>query len=175
MSNPVAVFHTSKGVFRAEIYQDRMPRTAANFLGLARSGFYDGLHFHRIIDGFMVLFGCPHSRDPRSPMCGQGEAPDGPIPDEFLRSAKLSNEEGTLSMANSGPDSGSSQFFINTAHNKQLDWFRWFGRVGKHPVFGKVIEGMDVVTRIECAPTDPMDRPVEPIRVDRIEVIGSAS
>ncbi len=172
MGNPVAVFHTTKGVIRAEIFADRMPLTAGNFLELARSGFYDGLHFHRVIDGFMVQFGCPYSRDPRSPQCGMGESPDGSIADEFLRSAKISNTEGTLSMANSGPDSGSSQFFINTAHNKQLDWFRWFGRVGKHPVFGEVIEGMDVVAQIECAPADGMDRPLEPIRVDRVEIDG---
>ncbi len=170
MSNPVAVFHTSRGVIRAEIYLDRMPRTAGNFLSLARSGFYDGLHFHRVIDGFMIQFGCPHSRDPHSSMCGMGEGPDGPIDDEFPRKHKLSNEVGTLAMANSGPDTGSSQFFVNTAHNKQLDWFRWFGRVGKHPVFGKVVEGMDVVTRIECAPADGMDRPVEPVCVEWVEI-----
>jgi cyclophilin family peptidyl-prolyl cis-trans isomerase len=172
MSNPVAVFHTSLGVIRAEIYLDRMPATAGNFLSLARSGFYDGLHFHRVIDGFMVQFGCPHSVNPRSPMCGTGEGPDGPIADEFPRKHKLSNEVGTLAMANSGPDSGSSQFFINTAHNKRLDWFRWFGRAGKHPVFGAVVEGMDVVTRIECAPVDGMDRPVEPVCVERVEIEG---
>ena len=63
-----------------------------------------------------------------------------------------------------------AEIFVNTALNKQLDWFRWFGRTGKHPAFGEVIEGMDVVTRIECAPADAMDRPIEPIRVDRIEI-----
>ncbi len=169
-ANPIAVFETSLGIFRAEIYMDRMPITGGNFIDLARSGFYDGQHVHRVIEGFMIQMGCPHSRDPRDPAVGTGGAPHGAIPDEFLKTARLSNEIGTLSMANSGPDTGSSQFFINTAHNKQLDWFRWFGRKGRHPVFGRVIEGMDVVTRIECAPTDDWDAPVTPIRIASVVI-----
>jgi len=171
VGNPIATFTTSLGTFQAEIYLDKMPLTAGNFLGLARSGFYDGLHFHRVIDGFMIQFGCPYSKNPHSDECGMGDSPNGPIKDEFPRKHKLSNETGTLAMANSGaPDSGSCQFFINTARNKQLDWFRWFGRQGKHPVFGRVISGMDVVERIECTPTDDWDRPKTPVCVESVSI-----
>lgn len=170
MSNPIAVFETSAGTFRAEIFLEQMPVTAGNFLELVRNGFYDGLHFHRVIDGFMVQFGCPNSRDPHDPSAGTGDSPLGSIADEHNKKFKKSNTVGTLSMANAGPNTGSSQFFINTAHNKQLDWWRWFGRVGQHPVFGEVIEGMDVVNRIECCPTDDFDNPREPVQVTRVFV-----
>ena len=124
-----------------------MPKTAGNFIELAKSGFYDGLHFHRVIDGFMIQFGCPHSRDPSSPRAGTGDSPLGNIEDEHPENAKLSNEPGTLSMANTGrPNSGGSQFFINTVHNAYLDWFS--PGPSKHPVFGKVIEGMEVIKAI---------------------------
>src|SRR4026208_1137802 len=106
MANPTAVLETSLGSFTVELFTDRMPITAQNFVKLAKSGFYDGLHFHRVINSFMLQFGCPHSRDPRSPDAGTGDGPDGCIPDEHT--AKLSNEPGTLSMANTGdPNSGS--------------------------------------------------------------------
>lgn len=169
MTNPIATCETSLGTFRVELFVDRMPVTAGNFLALARSGFYDGLHFHRVIRDFMVQFGCPHSRDPSSPRAGTGGGPDGCIEDEHPEQARLSNEPGTLAMANTGqPDSGSSQFFINTAHNDYLDWFT--PGPSKHPVFGRVVDGMDVVSRIEGAPTGPQDRPAEPIRMIRITV-----
>lgn len=169
MSNPTATFETSLGGFSAEIFADQMPVTAANFLKLARSGFYDGLHFHRVIKGFMIQFGCPHSRDPESPRAGTGGPPHGTIADEFSESAKLSNEPGTLSMANTGrPNSGGSQFFINTVHNAYLDWFT--PGPSKHPVFGKVTSGMEVVQAIETTAVGPGDRPVTPIRVRRITV-----
>jgi cyclophilin family peptidyl-prolyl cis-trans isomerase len=146
-----------------------MPITAQNFIDLAKSGFYDGLHFHRVISGFMIQFGCPFSRDPASPRCGTGGPPHGTIRDEHLDSAKLSNEPGTLSMANTGrPNSGGSQFFINTVHNHFLDWFT--PGPSKHPVFGRVVRGMDVVQAIERSPTDGRDRPLEPIRVNRITI-----
>jgi cyclophilin family peptidyl-prolyl cis-trans isomerase len=116
---------------------------ADNFVDLAKNGFYNGLHFHRVIDGFMIQFGCPHSRDPNSNRAGTGgpapnstyEVPgkgritrnaEGSIPDEFREKTcpKLSNEPGTLSMANTGaPNSGGSQFFINTVHNTFLDFW----------------------------------------------------
>src|SRR5690349_22608334 len=111
MANPTATFTTSLGEFQAEIYADKMPVTAGNFIKLAKSGFYDGLHFHRVIDNFMIQFGCPHSRDANSPRAGTGNGPDGCIKDEHPADAKLSNEPGTLSMANTGqPNSGSCQF-----------------------------------------------------------------
>jgi peptidylprolyl isomerase len=170
MPNPIAVFNTSLGTFEAEIYLDKMPTTARNFLDLAKSGFYNGLHFHRVITGFMIQFGCPYSRDPQSPRAGTGGPPHGTIPDEFPAAHKLSNEHGTLAMANTGrPDSGGSQFFINASHNHYLDWFT--PGPSKHPVFGKVTKGLDVVKMIETTPTDPRDRPLTPVKVNTITVI----
>ena len=142
MGNPIATFDTSLGSFKAEIYLDQMPITAQNFIDLANSEFYNGLHFHRVIPNFMCQFGCPHTKDPNSNKAGTGGPPHGKIQDEHA--AKLSNEPGTLSMANTGePNTGGSQFFLNTVHNDYLDWFT--PGKSKHPVFGKVIEGMDIV------------------------------
>jgi len=169
MANPTATFQTSLGNFTVEAFVDKMPITANNFLELARSGFYNGLHFHRVIKGFMIQFGCPHSRDPQSPRAGTGGPPHGNIQDEHPPEHQLSNEPGTLSMANTGqPNSGGSQFFINTVHNSFLDWFS--PGQSKHPVFGKVIDGMDVVQQIESAATDAGDRPTTPIQVIGITV-----
>ena len=173
MANPMATFETSLGTIEVELFADKMPQTAGNFIKLAKSGFYDGLHFHRVIDGFMVQFGCPHSRDPNSPMAGTGNGPDGTIPDEHPADAKLSNEPGTLSMANTGrPNSGSCQFFINTAHNGYLDWFS--PGPSKHPVFGKVSAGMDVVDKIQKAPRDGRDRPTTPVKMVKVTISGEA-
>ncbi|HZO14557.1 MAG TPA: peptidylprolyl isomerase [Polyangiaceae bacterium] len=169
MPNPTATFQTSLGNFSVEVYTDKMPITANNFLNLARSGFYDGLHFHRVIKDFMLQFGCPHSRDPQSPRCGTGGPPHGNIQDEHPPEHKLSNEAGTLSMANTGrPNSGGSQFFVNTVHNAYLDWFS--PGQSKHPVFGRVIDGMDVVKKIEATPTDGGDRPKTPVQVIKVTV-----
>ncbi|WP_428268405.1 peptidylprolyl isomerase [Haliangium sp.] len=169
MANPTAKFETSMGSFEAEIYVDKMPITANNFIRLVNEGFYDGLHFHRVIENFMNQFGCPHSRDPNSPRAGTGNGPDGTIPDEHPDNAKISNEPGTLSMANTGrPNSGSCQFFINTKHNAYLDWFT--PGQSRHPVFGRVVDGMDVVKKIETAPTDSGDRPRTPIQMVRVTI-----
>jgi cyclophilin family peptidyl-prolyl cis-trans isomerase len=170
MPNPTATFETSLGNFTAELFLDQMPLTAGNFLKLAKSGFYDGLHFHRVIKNFMVQFGCPYSKDPKSPDAGTGGPPTGDIKDEFT--VKLSNEPLTLSMANTGrPNSGGSQFFINTIHNDFLDWFT--PGQSKHPVFGKIIGGQDVVKKIEMSPTDGDDRPRTPVQVIRVTVTGA--
>jgi cyclophilin family peptidyl-prolyl cis-trans isomerase len=167
MTNPTATFETTLGSFTVELFQDQMPITAGNFLTLAKSGFYDGLHFHRVIPNFMIQFGCPHSKDPSSPRAGTGGPPGGSIKDEFT--AKLSNEPMTLSMANTGaPNSGGSQFFINTVHNSFLDWFS--PGASRHPVFGKVTRGQDVVTKIGTTPTDAGDRPRTPVQVTKITV-----
>jgi cyclophilin family peptidyl-prolyl cis-trans isomerase len=169
MANPTATLETSLGNIEIELLTDRMPITAGNFIELAKSGFYDGLHFHRVIDGFMIQFGCPHSRDPNSPRAGTGNSPKGTIADEHPPDAKISNEPGTLSMANTGrPNSGSSQFFINTARNAYLDWFS--PGPSKHPVFGKVVGGMDVVKKIEGTRTGPGDRPVTPVKMIKVTV-----
>ncbi len=169
MANPTASCETSLGTFRVELFTDKMPVTAGNFIELAKSGFYDGLHFHRVIEGFMCQFGCPFSKDPQSPRAGTGGPPHGNIKDEFPEDARLSNEPGTLSMANTGaPDSGGSQFFINTVHNAYLDWFT--PGASRHPVFGRVIEGMDVVRKIETCPKGPGDRPDPPVRMIKVTV-----
>ncbi|CAJ1348756.1 unnamed protein product [Effrenium voratum] len=130
-ANPTAIFSTSMGDIEVEIFLDRVPRTASNFIDLAQSGFYDGVHFHRVIPNFMIQFGCPNAKDPFSPYAGTGGPPDGSfknlvtgevekrfgggnIKDEFI--SQDSNVKGTLSMANTGqPNSGGSQFFINAA------------------------------------------------------------
>ena len=170
MANPTATFDTSLGSFTAEIFNDVMPITAGNFIKLSKEGFYNGLHFHRVIANFMIQFGCPNSRDPMSSRAGTGDSPHGRIPDEHPAGAKISNEPGTLSMANTGrPNSGGSQFFINSVHNTYLDWFTPGN--SKHPVFGKIVSGMDVVKKIETAPAND-SRPKTPIQVKKITVEG---
>src|SRR5678809_1185935 len=169
MANPTADLVTSLGTIRIELFLDKMPKTAGNFISLAKSGFYDGLHFHRVINNFMLQFGCPHSKDPNSPRAGTGNAPGGTIEDEHPANAKLSNEPGTLSMANTGrPNSGSCQFFINTVHNSYLDWFT--PGASKHPVFGKITQGLDVVKKIEKTPTDGGDRPSKPVQMVKVVI-----
>ena len=169
MANPIATFDTSMGSFKAEIFLEEMPVTSEIFISLAKGGFYDGLHFHRVIKDFMIQFGCPHSKDPESPRCGTGGPPHGTITDEHPENAKFSNEPGTLSMANTGrPNSGGSQFFINTVHNNFLDWFS--PGQSKHPVFGKITEGMEVVNAIGTTQTGAQDRPVTPVKVERITI-----
>ncbi|MFZ9888897.1 MAG: peptidylprolyl isomerase [Myxococcota bacterium] len=169
MTNPIATFDTSMGTFKAEIFLDKMPVTAKNFIDLAKSGFYDGLHFHRVIKSFMLQFGCPHSKDPKSPRAGTGGPAHGNIPDEHPENAKISNEPGTLSMANTGrPNTGGSQFFVNTVHNAYLDWFT--PGQSKHPVFGRVVEGMDIVHAIESTKTDARDNPLTPVQMIKVTI-----
>jgi len=169
MANPTALLQTSLGDVTVEVFLDQMPITGGNFIKLAKAGFYDGLHFHSVINDFMIQFGCPHSRDPKSSRAGTGDGPDGCIEDEHPANAKLSNEPGTLSMANTGqPNSGSCQFFINTAHNAYLDFFT--PGPSKHPVFAKVIAGMDVVKKIGTTRTDGGDRPIVPVKMIKVTV-----
>jgi cyclophilin family peptidyl-prolyl cis-trans isomerase len=183
--NPVATLSTSMGDIKVELFLDRVPRTASNFIDLAQSGFYEGVHFHRVIPGFMNQFGCPHAKDPKSSRAGTGGPPDGTfknlgtgatekrsnggnIEDENI--SKDSNVPGTLSMANTGQkNSGGSQFFLNVANNANLDWFS--GGASKHPVFGKVVEGMDIATKISKVKT-VRDNPVEPIKMLKITIEG---
>ena len=124
-----------------------MPVTAGNFESLVKKGFYDGVIFHRVIDGFMLQGGCPNGNG----MGGPGYA----IKDEFRPNSR--NNRGTISMANSGPNTGGSQFFINLVNNNFLD--------DKHPVFGKVIEGMDVVDKIGKVKTLRGDRPAKDVTI----------
>ena len=149
-----------------------MPVTAGNFIKLAKSGFYDGLHFHRVIKDFMIQFGCEYSKDPNSPRCGTGNSPFGNVQDEHPAAHKISNEPGTLSMANTGqPNSGSCQFFLNTVHNPYLDFFT--PGQSRHPVFGKIVAGMDIVHKIERTPTDGDDRPRTPVKMIKVTVQGA--
>jgi len=171
------------GSFVAEIYLDRVPITASNFIDLCQTGFYNGIHFHRVIPGFMNQFGCPYAKDPKSGRAGTGGPEDGEfknlvtgktekrfgggnILDENI--SKDTNGVGTLSMANTGQkNSGGSQFFINVAHNSNLDWFS--GGSSKHPVFGKIIEGIDVCHTISKVRTNN-DNPAEPIMMKSITI-----
>ncbi|NRA36106.1 MAG: peptidylprolyl isomerase [Polyangiaceae bacterium] len=169
MANPTANFETTLGSFEAEIFVEQMPITGENFVRLVNEGFYNGLHFHRVIANFMNQFGCPHSKDPSSPRAGTGDSPHGAIKDEHPAEHKLSNVTGSLSMANAGPNSGSCQFFINTVDNANLDYFS--PGASKHPVFGKITSGMDVVKAINTTPTDGRDRPTTPVQMKSITMV----
>ena len=161
--------HTNKGTITLELDAEKAPVTVKNFLEYVNSGFYNGTIFHRVIKDFMIQFGCEFSKDPKSSRCGTGGSPLARLKDEHPPSFKASNEIGTLSMANTGqPNSGGAQFFINTKHNAFLDWFS--PGQSKHPVFGKVISGMDVVRAIESSDTDANDRPRTPVKMLHVTV-----
>jgi len=147
INNPIAVLETNKGDIEIELFMDKMPITAGNFKKLAEEGFYDGIRFHRVIDNFMIQAGDPLSKDEsQKELWGTG-GPGYTIEDEFVPG--LSNVRGTIAMANIGqPNTGGSQFFINTVDNIGLD-FDKPPATSKHPVFGKVVEGMDIVLSIE--------------------------
>jgi cyclophilin family peptidyl-prolyl cis-trans isomerase len=149
-----AVFDTSMGKFTVELYADKVPKTVENFVKLANQGFYDGVIFHRVMDGFMIQGGDPTGT-------GTG-GPGYTIKDEFGEGLKHSSE-GILSMANTGrPNTGGSQFFIT------LDATPWLD--GKHAVFGKVVEGMDVVRAIGKVATDSNDRPLTDVVIKSITI-----
>ena len=161
INRPVAVFETSKGTFEAELYAAECPETVWNFINLAEGRqptekegpFYDGLTFHRVIEGFVIQGGCP-----------QGTGTGGPgyrFKDEF--DATLRHDgAGILSMANAGPNTNGSQFFITLGPTPHLN--------DRHSVFGRVTSGMDVVDAIGSVPTGPMDRPVEPVVIEKLSI-----
>lgn len=150
--NSVALFETSKGNFRVELAEDKAPLTTKNFITLVNKGFYNGLIFHRVIDDFMIQGGDP---------AGNGTGGPGyTIPDEFNRDLK--HTEGVISMANAGPNTGGSQFFITLKATPWLD--------NKHAVFGKVIEGMDVVHAIGKVKTGAQDKPIENVVIKKITI-----
>ena len=151
--NSVAVFATSQGQFKVELYEDKAPQTAKNFIALAEKGFFNNLIFHRVIDKFMIQGGDPSGN-------GTG-GPGYTIPDEFHPSLKH-DAAGILSMANRGPNTGGSQFFITLAPTPWLD--------GKHAVFGKVVEGMDVVQAIGKTKTGAGDRPITPVVINKVTI-----
>lgn len=148
MANPTVTLKTTMGEIQAEIFQDKVPKTAANFLTLVKKGYYNGLTFHRVIPGFMIQGGCP-----------KGDGTGGPgyeIPDEFHPLLRHT-AGGILSMANAGPNTGGSQFFITLAPTAWLD--------GKHAIFGRVTRGQDVVDQIGQVPRGAQDRPKTPVKI----------
>lgn len=165
--NQEIILKTNKGEIYIELYEDKMPITAGNFLKLARDGFYNNTKFHRVIKGFMIQGGDPNSKSNDTASYGLG-GPGYTIEDEFVEG--LSNVYGTISMANTGqPKSGGSQFFINLADNTGLD-FDKEPLSSKHPVFGKVVAGIDVVDAIADVATGARDIPLDPIIIETIEV-----
>lgn len=168
--NPVAVFETNKGMIEIELFTDTMPITAGNFEKLVKEGYYDGIKFHRVIDGFMIQGGDPLTKDDsKMNMWGTG-GPGYAIADEHIVGELLTNTRGTLSMANSGPNSGGSQFFLNLVDNVNLD-FDKPPLSSAHPVFGRVIAGMDVVDAIgKVAVTPGNNRPVEPVIISKATI-----
>jgi peptidyl-prolyl cis-trans isomerase B (cyclophilin B) len=150
MSN--ATLHTNAGPVTVELHDDAAPKTVANFRKLAADGFYDGLVFHRVIPDFMIQGGCPQ---------GTGTGGPGYTFEDEINEHKV--VRGALAMANSGPDTNGSQFFIVTT--EAAPWLD-----GKHTVFGRVTDGMDAVDTIESAPTGAGDRPLEPQLIERIEL-----
>ena len=188
--NPFALFHTSMGDFVIELFEDKVPITVRNFIDLAKQGYYNGVIFHRVISNFMIQAGDPtgtgsdgHAANYHE---GYGE-PDNPdswvIPDEF--NENLSNEAGTISMANSGPNTGGSQFFINVANNYYLDYNKYLdpttGQIvdleipypqdtSKHAVFGRVMLGIDTVFGIAEVKTDSNDKPLTDVVINSIEI-----
>ncbi|HHV23752.1 MAG TPA: peptidylprolyl isomerase [Methanosarcina sp.] len=146
------IFHTNMGDITIELFED-MPITAGNFAKLVEKGFYDEIIFHRVIANFMIQGGDPTGT-------GMG-GPGYEIPDEFTKNNR--NDRGTLSMANAGPNTGGSQFFINLVNNNYLDRM--------HPVFGKVVDGMDVVDAIGKVKTDRQDRPKKEVKIIKAELV----
>ena len=147
-----ATLHTSEGPIELELFPSEAPKTVENFTKLSGEGFYDGLTFHRVIPDFMIQGGCP-----------KGDGTGGPgyqFEDEFNEHRVA---RGALAMANAGPNTNGSQFFIVTA--EATPWLD-----GKHTVFGRVTSGMDVVDRISAADRDPRDRPTTPVTIDRVEL-----
>jgi len=154
MTNKILEFNTNKGNFKIELYVDKAPVTTGNFIKLVDDGFYNGLIFHRVIPNFMVQCGCPHGT-------GRG-GPGYTIRDEFHPDLKH-DSKGMLSMANAGPNTGGSQFFITVAETPWLD--------GKHSIFGKVIEGMEVVDSISKVEKDRNDKPLQNVVVNSIKIV----
>lgn len=167
--NPTATIATNRGLFVLELFEDAMPVTVGNFISLSESGFYNETKFHRIIDGFMIQAGDPNTRTDDVSTYGRG-GPGYTIQDEFVEDQRLTNVRGTIAMANTGqPNSGGSQFFVNTVDNSNLD-FNKQPLTSRHPVFGRVIEGMTVVDTISSVETGPGDLPVDPVVIESITI-----
>ena len=160
------VLETSMGDIELELYNDKMPITVGNFIELAEADFYDGVKFHRVIRDFMIQAGDPKTRDDSLMSEWGSGGPGWTIEDEFVDG--MSNLHGTISMANTGlPNTGGSQWFINTKDNLNFD-FDKEPASKKHPVFGRVVSGIDVVNSINVVSTDDGDRPVEPVVIENV-------
>ena len=182
---PTAVLKTNQGEIKIQLFPEQAPMTVENFIRLAQKGYYDGTIFHRVISDFMIQGG-----DPEGNGTGGESIWGHPFEDELSR--ELFNIRGALSMANSGPNTGGSQFFIVQNKNmpkryiKQMEPAGYPKEIihaykqggtpwldGRHTVFGQVITGMDVVDKIAKSKTDKMDKPLEDITIDSIQVQGS--
>lgn len=153
----VAVFETNMGTFECELFEDKAPKTVANFVGLAEKGYYNGVIFHRVIDNFVIQGG-----DPTGTGRGGESIYGGPFEDEFHPELKH-DKAGVLSMANAGPNTNTSQFFITLAPTPWLD--------NRHSIFGQVIKGMDVVRKIGKVETiKPGDRPVKDVVIKKLKI-----
>lgn len=153
MANRHATIVTNHGTIKIELFEDLAPATTANFIKLIEKEFYDGVVFHRVIDGFMIQGGCPE---------GSGRGGPGYQIDCEFGPGLAHDSEGILSMANAGRNTGGSQFFITLAATPWLD--------GKHAIFGKVVEGMDVVRAIGSVATGAGDRPREDVVMEKVTV-----
>lgn len=162
----IVVFETTRGNIEIELFLERSPITAENFQYLVQTGYYDGTRFHRVIEGFMVQGGDPNSKDLNARDTWGRGGPGYFIQDEYIEG--LSNLRGTIAMANAGEGTGGSQFFINVRDNTYLDWDKE-PLTSKHPVFGKVVEGMDIIDEISKVTTTgrPYDRPLEDITIEK--------
>lgn len=154
--NPSVTFHTNHGDITLEIFADKVPKTAKNFVELARQGYYNGTIFHRIIADFMIQWG-----DPTGTGRGGESIYGEKFEDEFH--PELTHKKGVISMANAGPHTNGSQFFI--VHAPDTSWLD-----GKHSVFGEVIEGLEIADVIAKVPTDSGDRPFKKVEIVRVTV-----
>lgn len=157
MSNPTVTLHTNHGDITLEIFEDKVPKTAKNFVELAKKGYYDGTIFHRIIADFMIQGGDPTGTG-RGGESIYGER----FEDEFH--PELSHKKGFISMANAGPDTNGSQFFI--VHAPETNYLD-----GRHSVFGQVVRGIEIVDTIALVPTDSGDRPFKKVEIVKVTII----
>jgi len=159
-SGPKVILETNHGNIEIELFSDKAPNTVNNFVSLAQDGFYDGTRFHRVIKGFMNQGGCPNSKDVAlKNLWGMGD-PGYKFNCEIH--SENFNVKGTISMANAGPNTNGSQFFLNAGNND------WLNR--GHTVFGRVVAGMDVVEKINSVQTGPRDIPIEEVVIIRAVV-----
>jgi peptidylprolyl isomerase len=172
--NPSATIRTNYGDITLELFANEMPITVGNFVTLAEDGFYDGTKFHRVIPNFMIQGGDPNTRGDNEAIYGTG-GPESNIPDEFVEGELLTNTRGTIAMANTGqPNSGGSQWFINLVDNTGLDFDKQ-PLTSRHPVFGRVLSGMEVVDTIGGVSTKERDIPVEPVVIETISISAGAA